>query len=148
MVEYSLVNKWFFFSEGWLKIDISWPIKNWFEFHELIHIISIACKTCAQHATHSPVCLKHRRKPFIVIDTYAQRKHSRQKRNINCGSAHNPGQLECCREKLFISFAEIGWDDWILYPKGYDAYFCRGSCASAASVTMSGAHYASVVRVR
>lgn len=94
-------------------------------------------------SNHSPVCLKHRRKPFIVIDTYAQRKNSRQKRNINCSS----GVTDCCREKLFINFADIGWDDWILYPSGYDAYFCRGSCTSAASVTLSGAHYSSLVRV-
>lgn len=93
--------------------------------------------------TDSPICLKHKRKPFIVIDTYSNRKSSRQKRNINCYS----GTTECCREKLFISFADIGWDDWILYPRGYDAYFCRGSCESAASVTMSGSHYSSVIRV-
>jgi len=128
--------------EGWIKIDITWPITNWFEFHELTHVISVACKTCAADPRHSPVCLKHKRKPFIVIDTYAQRKHSRQKRNINCSS----GTTECCREKLYISFAEIGWDDWILFPKGYDAYFCRGSCTSAASVTLSAAHHANVIR--
>lgn len=67
----------------------------------------------------------------------------RQRRSINCSA----GVSECCREKLYISFAEIGWDDWILHPHGYDAYFCRGSCASAATITLSGSHYNTVVRV-
>lgn len=130
-------------TEGWIKIDIQYPVENWKKHHELTHILRVACKTCGMSLKHSPVSLKHKRKPFIVIDTHAQRKSSRQKRNINCSS----GVTECCREKLYISFAEIGWDDWIVFPKGYDAYFCRGSCNSAASVTLSSSHHTSILSV-
>uniref|UniRef100_A0A336K1S4 CSON007957 protein n=1 Tax=Culicoides sonorensis TaxID=179676 RepID=A0A336K1S4_CULSO len=128
-------------TEGWVKIDIQYPIENWKKHHELTHILRVACKTCGMNLKHTPVSLKHKRKPFIVIDTHAQRQSNRQKRNINCSS----GSTECCREKLYISFAEIGWDDWIVFPKGYDAYFCRGSCNSAASVTLSSSHHTSIL---
>ncbi|XP_063705431.1 growth/differentiation factor 8 isoform X2 [Culicoides brevitarsis] len=127
-------------TEGWIKVDIQYPVENWKKYHELTHILRVSCKTCGNSLKHSPVSLKHKRKPFIVIDTQAQRKSSRQKRNINCSS----GTTECCREKLYISFEEIGWDDWIVFPKGYDAYFCRGSCNSAASVTLSSSHHTSI----
>ena len=90
-----------------------------------------------------PISLHQDRKPFIVIDTLPQRTISRQSRNVNCAA----GSTECCREKLYISFAEIGWDDWIIHPAGYDAYFCRGTCSSAASVSTSGSHYNTVLRV-
>nr|CAD7400752.1 unnamed protein product [Timema cristinae] len=70
------------------------------------------------------------------------RRRRRSKRHVNCV----PGVSECCRENLYISFEEIGWDDWILHPTGYQAYFCRGSCSNAASLTVSGSHYNSIIR--
>lgn len=36
----------------------------------------------------------------------------------------------------------------ILHPAGYDAYFCRGSCASAATITSDASNYHLFVRVR
>ena len=53
---------------------------------------------------------------------------------------------ECCRDELYINFKDIGWSDWILHPSGYHAYFCRGSCSSAASLTISGSPYNNVIR--
>lgn len=128
---------------GWVKIDVAWPIKNWFQYHELTHVIQISCKTCGTNSTHSSIYLQNERKPFIVVDTHSQRKHRRQRRNVNCSA----GVTECCREKYYISFADIGWNDWILHPSGYHAYFCRGTCLSTATVTMSASHYNSVMRV-
>ncbi|CAL1530278.1 unnamed protein product [Lymnaea stagnalis] len=34
----------------------------------------------------------------------------------------------CCRNSIYITFKEIGWDDWVLAPDGYTAYFCKGDC--------------------
>lgn len=34
----------------------------------------------------------------------------------------------CGMEKMFISFSELGWSDWIIQPKGFETGFCRGSC--------------------
>lgn len=107
------------------------------------HIIDISCNTCEKHPSLDLFSLDHDYRPFIVINTHTNRPMKRQRRSINCSA----GVSECCREKLYISFAEIGWDDWILHPSGYDAYFCRGSCASAATITLSGSHYNTVVRV-
>lgn len=67
----------------------------------------------------------------------------RDKRHANC----QPGVNECCRESLYVSFAEIGWDDWIIMPPGYNAYFCKGSCATAASVTLSATQHNSILHV-
>lgn len=38
------------------------------------------------------------------------------------------GEDRCCRRSLWISFREIGWDNWIMAPDGYRAYYCEGSC--------------------
>lgn len=126
-----------------MKIDIAWSIQNWIKYNHLNHIIDISCNTCEKHPSLDLFSLDHDYRPFIVINTHTNRPMKRQRRSINCSA----GVSECCREKLYISFAEIGWDDWILHPSGYDAYFCRGSCASAATITLSGSHYNTVVRV-
>ncbi|XP_046566935.1 protein dbl-1-like [Haliotis rubra] len=38
------------------------------------------------------------------------------------------GEKRCCRYHTYISFKEIGWDDWVIAPPGYDAYYCAGEC--------------------
>ena len=35
----------------------------------------------------------------------------------------------CRRRKMYVNFESFGWTNWIIAPKGYDAYYCRGSCA-------------------
>ena len=38
------------------------------------------------------------------------------------------GESRCCRYPLWISFRDIGWDEWVVQPDGYQAYFCDGTC--------------------
>ncbi|XP_026997717.2 growth/differentiation factor 10 [Tachysurus fulvidraco] len=34
----------------------------------------------------------------------------------------------CSRRYLKVDFADIGWSEWILSPKSFDAYYCTGTC--------------------
>ncbi|XP_020512769.2 bone morphogenetic protein 3 isoform X2 [Labrus bergylta] len=34
----------------------------------------------------------------------------------------------CARRYLKVDFADIGWSEWIISPKSFDAYYCSGSC--------------------
>lgn len=40
------------------------------------------------------------------------------------------GESRCCRFSMWISFADIGWSDWIVAPDGFLARYCDGSCPS------------------
>ncbi|KAL1781297.1 growth/differentiation factor 2 [Sigmodon hispidus] len=46
---------------------------------------------------------------------------ARRKRSIGA-STH------CQRTSLRVNFEDIGWDSWIIAPKEYDAYECKGGC--------------------
>ncbi|KAH8283510.1 hypothetical protein KR018_004633 [Drosophila ironensis] len=129
--------------EEWMKIDIEWPIKRWIGSHELSHLIHITCESCDVSSIEEIISVDKDYRPFIMIDTQNRRTKSRQKRSINCSS----GVTECCREQLYISFKEIGWSNWILQPEGYNAYFCRGSCSSVASVTQAASHHSSLMKI-
>nr|XP_010961825.1 PREDICTED: LOW QUALITY PROTEIN: bone morphogenetic protein 3B [Camelus bactrianus] len=34
----------------------------------------------------------------------------------------------CSRRYLKVDFADIGWNEWIISPKSFDAYYCSGTC--------------------
>uniref|UniRef100_A0A452UJX3 Growth/differentiation factor 10 n=1 Tax=Ursus maritimus TaxID=29073 RepID=A0A452UJX3_URSMA len=34
----------------------------------------------------------------------------------------------CSRRYLKVDFADIGWNEWIILPKSFDAYYCAGVC--------------------
>ncbi|CAH0562007.1 unnamed protein product [Brassicogethes aeneus] len=132
--------------EGWLKVDVTYVVKNWLEYQDSpLHAINVACKTCGMNKNQSPISFTSNLKPFLVIYTHSRGRksiHRRPKRSITC----DPGVNECCKESLYVSFAEIGWSDWIIQPKGYNAYFCKGSCISPAATALSASGHHSVLR--
>ncbi|XP_075151406.1 activin beta chain dawdle [Haematobia irritans] len=128
--------------DEWLKIDINWPIQRWIGNHELSHLIQITCESCDMAAMEHIISTDKDYRPFIMVNTQSRKRQPRQKRNINC----THGVTECCREKLYISFAEMGWKDWIIEPKGYDAYFCRGTCNTVASVANSASQHSTFLQ--
>ncbi|XP_069012216.1 growth/differentiation factor 10 [Embiotoca jacksoni] len=34
----------------------------------------------------------------------------------------------CSRRYLRVDFTDIGWSEWVLAPKSFDAYYCAGTC--------------------
>lgn len=64
-------------------------------------------------------------RPFLVLRTETRRKRRVRRRAINCnGALHG----QCCKESFYVSFKALGWDDWIIAPRGYFANYCRGDC--------------------
>lgn len=69
---------------------------------------------------------RQRRRPFLAVATEALVSRRRGRRfTITCGE----GVTQCCKQSLYVSFEDLGWDDWIIAPKGYFANYCMGECA-------------------
>ncbi|NP_001310741.1 bone morphogenetic protein 4-like isoform X1 [Parasteatoda tepidariorum] len=52
---------------------------------------------------------------------------SRTKRNVR--KHRRKGRKDNCRRHaLYVDFSDVGWNDWIIAPPGYNAYFCHGDC--------------------
>jgi len=52
-------------------------------------------------------------------DTTPRRKNRKKKRRR---------KTNCRRHPLYVDFMDVGWNDWIVAPPGYHAYFCHGEC--------------------
>lgn len=37
-------------------------------------------------------------------------------------------QKFCNKHSFFVSFSDLKWDDWIIAPDGYEAWYCSGKC--------------------
>ncbi|XP_042685299.1 bone morphogenetic protein 2-like isoform X3 [Centrocercus urophasianus] len=60
-------------------------------------------------------------------------------------SARSLDRLQPCqRHPLSVDFEEIGWSGWIISPRGYNAYHCRGSCPFPLGENMRPTNHATV----
>ncbi|XP_063218675.1 uncharacterized protein LOC134528936 [Bacillus rossius redtenbacheri] len=128
--------------DGWIKLKMTRIVKDWLHYQERSHKIHIECTTCSRESNQTAMFTDEKHKTVLAVHVNATKKNHRVKRNINC----SPGVSECCREELYVSFAEIGWGDWILQPQGYHAYFCRGSCSNAPALTVTGSYYTTIIQ--
>ncbi|KAG7248332.1 hypothetical protein CRUP_012673, partial [Coryphaenoides rupestris] len=55
-------------------------------------------------------------------------------------AAHGGGG-GCSRKNLRVDFADIGWSEWVIAPKAFEAYYCSGTCGfPMAKVTRPSNH--------
>ncbi|XP_076599278.1 growth/differentiation factor 10 [Chaetodon auriga] len=59
--------------------------------------------------------------PVLSFDEQTMRKARRRQ----WGDNQHRG---CSRRNLRVDFADIGWSEWIIAPKAFDAYYCAGTC--------------------
>lgn len=59
--------------------------------------------------------------PVLSFDEQTMRKAWRRQ----WGDNQHRG---CSRRNLRVDFADIGWSEWVIAPKAFDAYYCAGTC--------------------
>ena len=53
-----------------------------------------------------------------------ERELTHQENTIKVGSQ----DYLCGRKRLAVDFADIGWSDWIISPRSFEAHYCAGNC--------------------
>ncbi|XP_030604117.1 growth/differentiation factor 10 [Archocentrus centrarchus] len=59
--------------------------------------------------------------PVLRFDEQTMRKARRRQWS-------NTQHKGCSRRNLRVDFADIGWNEWVIAPKAFDAYYCAGTC--------------------
>ncbi|XP_068183572.1 growth/differentiation factor 10 [Antennarius striatus] len=50
----------------------------------------------------------------------------------------------CSRRNLRVDFADIGWSEWVMEPKAFDAYYCAGTCGFPMSKVSKPSNHATI----
>nr|XP_020441662.1 bone morphogenetic protein 2-like isoform X1 [Monopterus albus] len=70
--------------------------------------------------------------------------HRRRKRRASPSFSPHDRSQSCQRVPLFVDFEEIGWSGWIISPRGYNAYHCKGSCPFPLAGSLRATNHATV----
>ncbi|XP_049739165.1 bone morphogenetic protein 6 [Elephas maximus indicus] len=65
---------------------------------------------------------------------------------VSSASDYNSSELRtaCRKHELYVSFQDLGWQDWIIAPKGYAANYCDGECSFPLNAHMNATNHAIV----
>ena len=71
--------------------------------------------------------------PTVLVYTDDGREGNRMKRDTRNRKKHKRRfrgrrKSNCKRHNLYVDFQDVGWNDWIVAPPGYHAFFCHGDC--------------------
>uniref|UniRef100_UPI00359024DD bone morphogenetic protein 2-like n=1 Tax=Myxine glutinosa TaxID=7769 RepID=UPI00359024DD len=53
-------------------------------------------------------------------------------------------RANCQRHMLYVNFTEVNWNDWIVAPPGYQAYYCQGQCRFPLAEHLNSTNHATV----
>ncbi|CAH0560778.1 unnamed protein product [Brassicogethes aeneus] len=125
-----------------ISVDVLPAVERWFEEPKNNHgvLITITGKNTKKSNRH--VRLKRHatddeddwRATQPILYTYTddgKNKPATKKdmTNLRRKRATKKGKPSPCkRHKMYVNFTSVGWNDWIVAPPGYDAYFCQGQC--------------------
>ncbi|XP_061612234.1 bone morphogenetic protein 2-like [Phyllopteryx taeniolatus] len=70
--------------------------------------------------------------------------HPTRRRRGAPGTRPRGHSRSCQRVPLFVDFEEIGWSGWIISPRGYNAYHCKGSCPFPLGGNLRATNHATV----
>jgi bone morphogenetic protein 7 len=80
-----------------------------------------------------------------------KKRHTQQKRKkaktdnrnpLTHPGDHNP--KSCQIQTLYVSFKDLKWQDWIIAPDGYGAFYCSGECNFPLNAHMNATNHAIV----
>ncbi|XP_040839943.1 bone morphogenetic protein 6 [Ochotona curzoniae] len=159
--------------EGWLEFDITATSNLWLVTpqHNLGLRLSVVTQD-GLHVSPRAAGLVGRdgpydKQPFMVAFFRVSEVHVRttrsatsrrrqQSRNrstqaqdvsrVSSASDYNSSELKtaCRKHELYVSFQDLGWQDWIIAPKGYAANYCDGECSFPLNAHMNATNHAIV----
>ena len=150
----------------WESFDVSPAVSKWHKSPHLNHGLEVhvsaegATTTDNKHvrlrrSVSSSDGTWQTERPLLVTysddrqaDNSRTRRSSRKKRKRSRDRDHRPRRRrlknQCQRHELFVDFEEVGWNDWIVAPPGYEAFYCTGECTFPFAEHMNATNHAIV----
>ncbi|XP_039275471.1 inhibin beta chain [Nilaparvata lugens] len=111
---------------GWQKFEVTSTVASWYAhgLRDRLRLL-VDCSGCQQlvvaqgQGAHSS-----QERPFLVVHTEPTVARRVRRRALECSGSVK----QCCKQRFFVSFKQLGWEDWIIAPSGYFANYCKGDC--------------------
>lgn len=158
--------------EGWLTLNVSEPLSHWVNNPDgnrgLYLSVHPADRTAHEMRPEDINIVGFRgdpdKQPFMVgyfkssgirESKMRQKREARRKKKSESSSSDyrnnlytDPGaqynSRTCKIQTLYVSFRDLQWQDWIIAPDGYDAYYCSGECNFPLNAHMNATNHAIV----
>nr|BAA89012.1 Pf-BMP2/4 [Ptychodera flava] len=128
-------------NSSWESFDIRPAVAKWKASQEENHGVEVEL-TEVQNSQISPhkdhVRLRRssdlaasewqRQRPLLITYTDDGKRPTRSKRNSERKKGGRKLKPNCRRRSLYVDFSDVGWNDWIVAPPGYNAFYCDGEC--------------------
>ncbi|XP_015524962.1 uncharacterized protein LOC107228110 [Neodiprion lecontei] len=129
---------------GWQKFDVTSVVMDWYARDAKAQkdklTLLVDCTGCGLHVHVSTFGHplneiepslntqgKDDNRPFLVVHTDPTGVKRIRRRAVEC---NGPLMGQCCKQRFYVNFSQLGWDDWIIAPQGYYANYCRGDCGA------------------
>ncbi|XP_015789235.1 bone morphogenetic protein 7 [Tetranychus urticae] len=157
-------SKTFSYKQGWLMFNITGAIQEWID-HPLSNLglyVTVFSLSTGKELDPKDIGLSdpiEDKRPFVLA-FFERQSHllHRKKRDtkssdeVTALKPHNPyydftefvSSRSCQKKSLYVSFKDLGWQDWIIAPDGYAAFFCDGECSFPLTAQMNATNHAIV----
>ncbi|XP_071537832.1 protein 60A-like [Panulirus ornatus] len=153
---------------GWVSVNVTTPVLSWLIFPETNFGLRLAVTSLErkhERRLHEVGVTgakdQEDYRPFMVgffalPSSSFRKKRIRTARSIDSPLRSRPrtyrdiadrssGSDTLCRMKhLHVSFRDLGWEDWVIAPEGYDANYCEGHCVFPLHAEMNATNHALV----
>lgn len=143
---------------GWQNIDVTSLVQKWFRSDSkdknLLRLY-VECTGCESRRVVVHPFAEHQQKnqqqkidksnrPYLAVHIEPATLKRMKRRALDCSVA---SKSQCCKQRFYVSFKALGWDDWIIAPPGYYANYCSGKCGNGLnrSPDMFPTYYSHVV---
>ncbi|XP_053213126.1 bone morphogenetic protein 5-like [Panonychus citri] len=151
---------------GWLIFNVTGAIQTWIDnpnsnsgLYMTIYSTSTGKELSPESIGLNGSMENNENLPFVFafFKSHSHLLH-RKKRDVKNNEEvstykpHNPyyeltefvSNRSCQKKSLFVSFKELGWQDWIIAPEGYAASFCDGECSFPLTAQTNATNHAIV----
>uniref|UniRef100_A0A8C3XQM9 TGF-beta family profile domain-containing protein n=2 Tax=Chelydra serpentina TaxID=8475 RepID=A0A8C3XQM9_CHESE len=78
---------------------------------------------------------------LLVVSLNQQQCQASRKRRSSYYTPVTPSNL-CKPRRLYVSFSDVGWENWIIAPQGYMANYCLGECPFPLTAELNSTNHA------
>ncbi|KAI4463014.1 tgf-beta family [Holotrichia oblita] len=148
-----------------VSLDVYPAVQRWLESHQKNHGLIITIHGFGKNKTSPAKHVRLRRdlgeqkakwameEPFLFTYTDDGKNKEptgeeilqrRLRRAANLKRKARRQQEPCRRHEMYVDFTDVGWNNWIVAPPGYDAYYCHGECSFPFAEHMNTTNHAIV----